>query len=244
MGPESKVTGVGEMARTGTPWAVVTATVLSALVAAGALVAAVVLRESTSATEAVTTPPSTPAVGIDGCLHEPCTVLATMPVGGTIVDLVADSGATSGRLRIGGDGSSEVIEATITDMGATLTKDSLQCVASTLSACLVRGPFPQGIVGQVVVGRSAKWSQIAQPFQSDAGYLALADVTSDAGAEVLVAQHRCEPGTADCSATPVYMRVFNLRNQEMGCTRNYARLDQLPEWPVVTLTSADLKPCA
>jgi hypothetical protein len=233
------------MARSGTPWAVVTATVLSALIAAGALVTAAVLREDPTPSEAGTTQPSTPSVGVDGCLVEPCTVLATMPVGGAIVELVADRDATSGRLRIGGGGSSEVIETTITDMGATLTGDSLQCVAGTLSACLVRGPFPQGIVGQVVVGRTTKWNQVAQPFQSDAGYLALADVTSDAGAEVLVAQHRCDrtAGT-DCTTTPVYVRVFNLRNQEMGCTRNYTRLDLLPKWPVVTLTAADLKPCA
>ena len=129
-------------------------------------------------------------------------------------------------------------------MGATLGEDSLQCVPDSLSACLLRGQFDLGVVGQVVVGRSTKWSELGQPFQSDAGYLALSNVTPDVGAEVLVAQHACDrKETADCSATPVYIRVYNLRSQEKGCTKKYARLESLPDWPAVTLTAAALKPC-
>lgn len=237
------------MARTRTPWAVVLTTLVSALVAAGALAASATLRdrgETTAGSETTTTGTrTTSGAGIDGCLVEPCTVLATVPVGGTTVELVADKGGTSGRLRIGGAGSSDVIEATITSMGAILGQDSLQCVPSTLSSCLLRGLSDQGVVGQVVVGRARKWAELAQPFQSDAGYLVLADVTADPGAEVLVAQHRCDRATVpDCSATPVYVRVYNLRGQEMGCTRNYNRLESLPGWPTVTLKSTDLKPCA
>lgn len=236
------------MARQATPWAVVLTAVVSALIAAGALAASATLRDrgEATATETTTTAPTTSGAGVDGCLVEPCTVLATLPVGDISVELVADNGARSGRLRIGGAGSSDVFEATITSMGAILDKDSLQCVASTLSACLLRGRSDQGVIGQVVVGRSGKWAELAQPFQSDAGYLALEEVTADPGAEVLVAQHRCDPATvADCSKTPVYLRVYNLRSQEMGCTkRDYNRLESLPGWPVVTLESKDLKPCA
>jgi hypothetical protein len=129
-------------------------------------------------------------------------------------------------------------------MGATLGPDSLQCVPDSLSACLLRGQFHLGVVGQVIVGRSAKWNELSQPFQSDAGYLALSNVTSDVGAEVLVAQHACDrKTTADCSTTPVYIRVYNLRSQELGCTRNYTKLESLPDWPNVTLTAAALKDC-
>jgi hypothetical protein len=236
------------MARTGKPWAVVITAVLSALIAASALATASALRSrgTPDPTSPTTTSPATAGVGISGCLVEPCTVLATVPVGGAIVELVVDNGGRSGRLRIGGGGASKVIEATITSMGATLTTDSLQCVPNSLSACLLHGQNDQGVVGQVAVGRSGKWSEITQPFQSDAGYLALADVTeADVGAEVLTAQHRCDrPTGADCSATPVYVEVYNLRAQQLGCTRDYPRLESLPGWPVVTLTSASLKPCA
>jgi hypothetical protein len=236
------------MARTATPWAVVLTAVVSALVAAGALAMSATLRdrdESTADVETTTTGPTTSGAGVDGCLVGPCEVLATVPVGGTTVDLVADAGRRSGRMRIGGAGSSDVFEATITSMGATLDKDSLQCVAGSLSACLLRGRSDQGIIGQVVVGRSGKWAELAQPFQSDAGYLALEEVTADPGAEVLVALHRCDRATvADCSGTPVYIRVYNLRSQEMGCTkRDYNKLEALPAWPAVALASTDLKAC-
>src|SRR5262245_48702176 len=130
------------MTRAGRPWAVVITAVVCALVAAGALAGAVALknRDESSADTGTSAPPvTTTGVGADGCAVEPCEVLGTVPVGGTTVDLVADSGYRSGRLRIGGAGSSEVIELTITDIGATLGKDSLQCVSGTLAACLVRG---------------------------------------------------------------------------------------------------------
>jgi hypothetical protein len=237
------------MARAGTPWAVVLTAVTSALVAVGALAMSASLRDRGAAggeTDTTTSPATaTSGPGVDGCLVGPCTVLADLPVGGVRVQLVADRDATSGRLRIGGGGVSEVIEATITDVGAVLGPESLQCVAGTLSACVLRGQFPDGVVGQVVVGRTGKWNELTQPFQSDAGYLALVDVTPDTGAEILAAQHRCDRKVvADCGGTPVYVRVYNLRSQELGCTGNYRRLESLPDWPAVTLTSADLRPCA
>lgn len=249
IGPESKVTGeVCVVAGTGRPWAVVITTVVAALVAAGALAGAVALRQHRADTSAETdtteTTSTTSGPGADGCYVQPCTVMGRAAFGGTLVQLVVDAGGRSARLQIGGGGSSEVIEATITGMGATLGEDSLQCVPDSLSACLLRGQFDLGVVGQVVVGRSTKWSELSNPFQSDAGYLALSNVTSDVGAEVLVAQHACDrKAVADCSTTPVYIRVYNLRSQELGCTRNYARLESLPDWPTVTLTAAALKPC-
>ncbi|TDV36874.1 hypothetical protein [Actinophytocola oryzae] len=236
------------MARVGRPWAVVITAAACALVAAGALAVAASLRDrDAAASDATTTTASTPGggAGVDGCLVQPCQVLATTNVGGTQVELVADNGNMSGRLRIGGAGSSDVVEATITSMGAQLGPESLQCVPGTLAACLLRGESPDGIVGQIVVGRSTKWNELAQSFQSDAGYLALAEVTPDTGAEILVAQHRCDRGAGDdCSRTPVFVRVYNLRSQDLGCTRNYDDLESLPGWPVVAVDRDNLlNPC-
>ena len=227
------------------PWATVITAVVCALVAAAALAMSASLRDQgeTRSSAGPTTVPSTSGAGVDGCAVEPCTVLASMPVSGNLIDLVADDGFTSGRLRIGGAGSSEVFEVTITEMGAVLGEDSLQCVPGAIVACLIRGTSEQGVIGQVVVGRTGKWNQLTQPFQSDAGYLALADVAGDTGAEILVAQHRCDrESTPDCSATPVYLHVYNLRSQDKGCTRNYDDLEALPGWPVVAIRSADLDP--
>lgn len=240
--------GVGAMARRATPWAVVLTAVVSALVAAGALAMSATLRdrdENTADASPTTAGSTASGAGVDGCLVGPCEVLATVPVGGTTVDLVADAGRRSGRVRIGGAGSSDVFEVTITSMGATLDKDSLQCVAGSLNACLVRGRSDQGVIGQVVVGRSRKWAELTQPFQSDAGYLALDEVTADPGVEVLATQHRCDRAVvADCTGTPVYIQVYNLRSQEKGCTkRDYDGLESLPGWPVVALESRDLKAC-
>jgi hypothetical protein len=233
------------MARTGKPWAVMTAATVSVLVTAGALVAAAVLRDRPQdSSNSSAAPATTPSAGIDGCLVEPCTVVGQTNVGGIAVDLVADRDAHSGRLRVGGAGASEVFEVEITKNGATLTRDSLQCVAGPLSACVVRGPFPQGVLGEVVVGRTGEWSELTQLFQSDAGYLALSEITPGADAVLLVAQHRCDRTVeADCSTTPVFVRVYNLRAEEQGCTRDYPRLDALPGWPAVVVPKAALKPC-
>src|SRR5439155_16007976 len=106
-----------------TPRSVVVTAVLAVLVAAGALGGAGVIRwragQSSSPAPASQKPPPTSAVGVSGCLIEPCTVLVTTTVGTTSFELVADNGAHSGRLRVGGPTSGTVIEATITDMGVT-----------------------------------------------------------------------------------------------------------------------------
>lgn len=225
----------------------VVAAVVSALVAGGALVAAAVVRDrgETAATPTSSPAPTTSGVGLDGCLVKPCQVLATVPIGGTVVELVADAGARSGRLRIGGAGSSDVIEVTITDHGATLTPESLQCVSGTLAACVVRGQVTGGNTeAQVVVGRTGKWSDRGTPYVSDAGYLALADLMPDVGPEIVAVQHRCDRATtADCSATKVFAEVYSLVGAKLGCTRTYTRLDSMPGYPNVDLADAALDPC-
>lgn len=223
--------------------------VVCALVAAGALLTASVLRHERAASAGPTEPtePSTATSGpgVDGCLSDPCQVLGPVPIGGTTVQLVADAGGKSGRLQIGGAGASDVIEVTITKLGAVLGADALQCVGGTLSACVVRGKAAEGVLGQVIVGRSAKWATLEKPFASDAGFVAVQDVTGQqSGPEVLVAQHRCDrSATADCADTPVYVQVFSTRSEVLGCTRDYARLDSMPGWPNADLSEAAINPC-
>jgi hypothetical protein len=235
--------------RSGKPWAVVITAVVCALVALAALVAAAYVRHeraSANRPAETTTPRTTPSgPGADGCLTDPCRVVGPVPIGGTTVQLVADAGGKSGRLQIGGGGASDVIEVTITKLGAVLGPDALQCVGGTLSACVVRGSTADGMLGQVIVGRSAKWASVAKPFASDAGFVAVQDVTGrQSGPEVLVAQHRCDRATTpDCAGTDIYVQVFTLRSEVLGCTRDYARLDSMPGWPDPDLSEVAINPC-
>lgn len=237
------------MTRSDKPWAVVVTVVVCALVALGALVTAGVVRHErakATGTEETTTPQTTPSgPGANGCLTGPCTVVGPIPIGGITVQLVEDAGGKSGRLQIGGGGSSDVIEVTITQRGAILGPDSLQCTGSTQIVCVVRGAGPGGVLGQVVVGRSGEWASEDKPFASDAGFVGVQDIVGrQAGPEVLVAQHRCDPATTeDCSNTEVYVQVFALNSQSLGCTRDYARLDSIPGWPAVDLSDATIRPC-
>ncbi|MGB3441247.1 MAG: hypothetical protein WBA97_21050 [Actinophytocola sp.] len=222
------------MTRSDKPWAVVVTIVVCALVAVGAVVTAGVVRhgrESSAAPRETTTPTTTSSgVGADGCLARPCVVHGPVVIGDTKVQLVADAEGRSGRLQIGGGGASYVIEVTITRHGAVLGPDALQCSGGPLSACVVRGPNADGMLGQVVVGRSEKWASVDRPFASGAGFVAVQDISGlQIGPEVLVAQHRCDPATTtDCSGTPVYVQVFTMKSELLGCTRNYARLESIP----------------
>lgn len=236
------------MARSEKPWAVVVTALACVLVTLGALVTAGVLRHQRATATGQEESPARTATsgpGADGCLVAPCTVLPVVTVGGTSVQLVADAGGRSGRLQIGGGGASFVIEVTITKYGATLGADALQCVGGSLSACVVRGAGPQGVLGQLIVARSAKWASKEKPFASDASFVGLDEATGkQTGPEVLVAQHRCDPNTtADCAGTPVFVQVFSVNRDLLGCTRDYERLESLPGWPRPDLTQASIRPC-
>lgn len=230
-----------------TPRALWVTVVLCGLVTAASLTGAAVLKARSArvdSPQATTEParPSSSGLGPSGCLREPCQVLATTTIGGTFVDLVADSGGRSGRLRIGGPNASQVIEATITDGGVTLGSNSLQCVSGLVSACLIRGTGPNGTTGQVVVGRSEKWSPQERAYLSSAGLLLLNHMVSDSSPEVVAAQYDCK-GNQDCARRPVYAQIFDLGGQEIGCTRTYARVEQLPGYPVVHVPLAQVKEC-
>jgi hypothetical protein len=225
------------------PRSMIVVTVLAALVTAGALVGAAAIRWR--AADAARTPPTSekPAptsVGVDGCAKAPCTVLTTTIVGGTRIELMADAGATSGRLRIGGVTSSQVIETTITGMGVTLTGESLQCVPGGLAACLVKGKYDEGLAGEVVVGRSGNWSAVEKPFLSDAGYLALGNLGNDSAPKIFAAQHDCGNTDGDCAGRPVFLQVFTYTGTVVGCTKNYQKP---PNWSAMHLTDKDLNPC-
>jgi hypothetical protein len=226
-----------------TPRSAVVAVVLAVLVTAGALAGAEVIRwRATPAGPAATSqrPPPSSIVGVSGCLINPCTVPAATKIGGTSVELVADAGGHSGRLRIGGVAAGgTVIEATITDIGVTLTQDSLQCVAGGPAACLIRGEHEGGLAGQVVVGRSDTWSLTEKTYVSTAGYLVLANIDTDAAPEILAAQ-RSECASSTC---PVFLQVFGVDGKDAGCTKEYPRLDKLPGNGSVKITESMLGPC-
>jgi hypothetical protein len=229
----------------GTPRSVIVTVVLAAVVAAGALAGAAAVRWRAAevpagAPESAGTPAGTSE---DDCLAEPCQVLATATVRGMTVELVADAGGTSGRLRIGGP-AGRVIETTITDMGVTLVTGALQCLDGVVSACLIRGATPNGVAGEVVVGRSENWTALERPYVSGAGYLALANIVQDTTPEVVAVQHDCAGGAPeDCARRPVFAQVFALGGEELGCTKNYKRLEQLPGYPEVHPTPPQLGEC-
>ncbi|WP_130347058.1 hypothetical protein [Herbihabitans rhizosphaerae] len=223
----------------------IVAVVLSALVAGGAMAGAAALRarSADSGTPPVAdAPPSVPVEGDNGCRVEPCQTLTTVPVPGGSVELIADNGGRSGRLKINGSSSSSLVEITITNRGVVLTNQSLQCLSLSISACLVSGTGEGGRVGEVVVGRSGSWNGQAQPYFSDADYLGLTDVRGDGTPDVVTVQHDC--GTRSrCTGAPVFAQVYGLDGQELGCTRTFTRLTQLPGWPSVKPTPVQLKPC-
>lgn len=231
----------------GTPRSVIVTVVLSAVVAAGALggAAAVRWRAADQAGDLSASPGAPAGTSDNDCHVEPCQVLAKTTVRGMAAELIADAGARSGRLRIGGPSSGHVIETTITDMGVTLTAGSLHCVDGVVSACLIRGAAPTGAAGEVVVGRSENWSALERPYVSGAGYLALANVAEDTTPEVIAVQHDCAGAAPEeCARRPVFAQVFALGGEEIGCTRRYNRMEQLPGYPEIRLTSSQLRECS
>lgn len=227
-------------ARRGTPRAVLVTAALGAVVFAAALGGAAVLRaRATDGAEAVASPPTT-TTGASGCLREPCQVLGTEAVGGASVELVADAGGASGRLRVGGPSGGQVIEVTITEDGAVLGPGSLLCRAGAMSACLVRGAGEQGVTGQVVVSRSGVWNALEAVYLSSAGHLTIAEVDATfTGPEIVAVQHDC----GGCGQGQVHAQVFSLTGEEAGCSRSYPSVADLPGHPEPALTKAQLRPC-
>src|SRR5262249_52184081 len=125
-----------------------------------------------------------------------------------------------------------LLESAVASRGAKLSASSLQCVPGSRSVCLVHGPIPGGEFGEVIVGRSGKWDATDKLYFSDAGYMALADIDGDNTADVVTAQQG------------FFAQVFAVNGTELGCTKTVAKLAQLPGWPTIKPTKAQLHdPC-
>ncbi|SFQ21666.1 hypothetical protein SAMN05421810_105210 [Amycolatopsis arida] len=230
------------------PRSVLVTAVVAALVTAGALGGAVVLRPGAQPNDA-RPPDGAPTRAVDArCPPESCQVLASTEVAGTVVALLADSDGGSGRVRFGGQARGLVVETMVTTMGARLTGDSLRCAEGARPVCLVRGAVDGGAVGEVLVSAGTgegTWRAAERLYFSDAGYLSLDDVTGDGVAEVVVVRHDCAPDAAParCRVAPVVAQVFDLGGTEVGCTRRHTAPSGLRGWPEVEVRRSDLRDC-
>ncbi len=225
--------------------------VITASVSAGlavlALVGAILLRPNRTAGTAVDsggTPPSPSANATLQCANGPCRTLASTTIAGSSVQLLVNAAATIGRVRIvTAQGLDSVFETTINQLGAALTAQSLSCVDATTPVCMVSGTGPQGSAGEVFVETDGGWARADAPYFASGGYLGLrADGTQ--GVEVLAAQANCDDDlSTQCASAPVYLQVFAVTGDTLGCTSPVSRLNRLPGWPNVTVSQAQLRAC-
>ncbi|MBE1580326.1 hypothetical protein H4W30_007386 [Amycolatopsis roodepoortensis] len=231
----------------GAPRSVLLTALLAVVVTAGVIVAVVLLRPAapTPAGDPGVPPvsdgaPSAPGVN---CGPAACREIGAMTVGGLPVVLLADEAGKEGVVRIGAD---TVYPLMLNDMGVTLKGDSLRCVDGTTPVCLVRGEVGGGSAGELFVARGGIWRDTGKPYFSDAGTVALNDVTADGIADVIVVRHECpgaQSGSARCQAAPVLAEVYDVARGSVGCTRRYTAPSELRGWPDVRLTKADLRAC-
>ncbi|EME57601.1 hypothetical protein [Amycolatopsis decaplanina] len=220
---------------------------LAVVVTAGVIVAVVLLRPAapTPSSDPGVPPVSDgapPAPGVN-CGDSACREISAMTVGGLPVVLLADDAGKQGVVRIGAD---TVYPLIVNDMGVTLKGDSLRCVDGATPVCLVRGEAGGGSVGELFVARGGIWRDTGKPYFSDAGTVALNDVTADGIADVIVVRHECpgaQSGSARCQAAPVLAEVYDVARGSVGCTRRYTAPSELRGWPDVRLTKADLRAC-
>ncbi|WNV90662.1 hypothetical protein [Umezawaea sp. Da 62-37] len=205
------------------------------LVIVGCLVTAYLLRPSAPGSAAG------PPTGEDDlrCGGADCRSVVKADVGADTVDLVV--GAGTGRIRIVGAGGSNIFESTVVESGARIDERSLECVASKVSVCLVRGPSGDEVLGEVLVGRDGTWNRAQARYLATGGYLALHDVDGDAVADVVAVQRECDGKV--CAR--VYAQVFSFTGsrEPLGCTAPVDTDEELPGWPAVAPAAADLSPC-
>ncbi|MFC3451957.1 hypothetical protein [Amycolatopsis speibonae] len=220
---------------------------LAVVVTAGVIVAVILLRPKAptpaGAPDGYAVPETVPATPGVNCGHSACREIGAMTVGGLPVVLLADEAGKQGVVKIGAD---TVIPLIINDMGVTLKGDSLRCVDGATPVCLVRGEAGGGSAGELFVARGGIWRDTGKPYFSDAGTVALSDVTADGVADVIVVRHECpgaQSGSARCQAAPVLAEVYDVGRGSVGCTRRYTAPSELKGWPDVRLTKADLRPC-
>ena len=225
--------------------------VLAVVVTFAALLTVFLLRSRQETSSAAGPLPDAPPVSgsstTGDCPEARCVVLASVDVGGSTVELLADPEGGSARVRVDGEGdSATVLESTIAAMGAKVGSDSLRCVAGATSVCLVRGSIEDGAVGEVVVTRGGAWRPADRPYFSNAGTIALDDVARDEVPEVVVVRHDCgaTDSVSSCEVAPVVAAVFEVGGAELGCTRRYTSPSDIRGWPEVRVRESELRPCS
>ena len=212
-----------------------------------ALVGAILLRphQTGSGAGQVVEVPSTAVNAQLRCDDSSCRSLASTSVAGSTLQLLANASATSGRVRIvTAQGLNSVFETTISQLGATLTAQSLTCVSAVAPACMVSGSGPGGSAGEVFVQTHGDWERADAPYFASGGYVSLRQGGTQ-GAEVVTVQVECDSDlTTQCAGAPVYVQVFAVSGATLGCTTPVGRLDRLPGWPNVTVSAGQLHPCS
>jgi hypothetical protein len=164
-------------------------------------------------------------------------------VAGSTVQLLANGAATTGRVRIvTARGLDSVFETTISQLGAKLTAQSLSCVNTTTPVCMVSGSGSEGSAGEVFLETDGNWARADAPYVASGGYISLR-ADSARGPEVLTAQTTCDPDSSQCPTDPIYLQVFTVTGDTLGCTSPVSKLDRLPGWPNVTVTQTQLRDC-
>ncbi|PRY43792.1 hypothetical protein [Umezawaea tangerina] len=217
------------------PRSVLSTAVAAVLVLVGCLVAAYLLRPAAPGSA------GGPSTGDDAlrCGSEACRAVVRADVGADSVELVVGGGV--GRIRIGGPGGPNVVESTVVDSGAQVDGQSLECVSSKVSVCLVRGKSGDEVLGEVLVGRDGTWTRVQTRYLATGGYLGLHDVDGDAVADVVAVQLDCDQDV--CGKVHAQVFSFTGGKEPLGCTAPVGTAEQLPGWPAVAPATADLSPC-
>ncbi|WP_236795696.1 hypothetical protein [Amycolatopsis sp. GM8] len=212
------------------PRSVVVTAVVAALVTVGALagVASLRSRDQGPRLEAAA-PVAAPQSAVAECGDGLCRTLVTQAVNGAQVALLADEQGGNGRFQVGG----QLVQTSITELGARVDGNSLSCVAASVSACLVSAPLNGGRIGEVLVERDGDWNPVDKPYFAAAGVIALNNVTGTDAPEVTVVE-----------SSPVLARVYALDGTLTGCTKKYSSFSQIRGWPNVRLIASDLRTCS
>jgi hypothetical protein len=212
-----------------------------------ALVGAVLLRphQPSGDADAGGTPTLPAANATLECGNGPCRALASATVAGSSVQLLSNTDATSGRVRIvTAQGLDSVFETTISQLGATINAQSLTCVTASTPVCMVSGTGPEGSAGEVFIQTNGDWERADAPYFASGGYISLRQGGTQ-GPEVVTAQVNCDSDlSAQCTSSPVYVQVFAVSGATLGCTAPVSKLDRLPGWPTVTVSPAELHTCS
>lgn len=229
----------------GAPRSVLVTTWAAVAVTVAGLALAVALRPDRAAPEPGGTPTtSAESAESDGqlqCGAAPCQPVATQRVGADSVELLA--GVGTGRVQVTSALGTSVFEVSITQSGAQLTADSLDCLAGAVSTCLVRGATASGVQGEVLVGQHGTWSRAQVGYVASGGYLALHDVNGDGVADVVAVQSACRSADG-CEQVFAQVFVVDAGSTPLGCTRVFPSLAQVPGYPDVAVSQGDLHRCA